>query len=118
MRKGFLLIFLFAITLCLTPISTSAAKLLQIRSSSEIQVGDNNRTYTIKLACFDVKDSKEAAATNWLKANFKRGIKINFRPVSFKENLLIAHVSKLGSNKEIGESMAEAGFGIFSCEGV
>ena len=58
---------LIGVLLLLWAVPVQAAEVLQVRSSSLLQVGDHNRTYTVALACSAVDASQEAEATAWLR---------------------------------------------------
>ena len=85
------------------PLKVHSAEILQINSSSTILVGDQNRNLTIRLFCVDVNDNNEAKATSLLKKEFPRGTKVKIKPFGFKENILIAKVFNVKSNKEMSE---------------
>ena len=53
--KLFLFIFL---VLLLFPFSVCSAEVLQVTSSSVLQIGDNNRNYKIRIACINIDESK------------------------------------------------------------
>ena len=44
----------------------SAAEVLQVSSSSILLIGDNNRTYTVKIACTEISPDFEKRSVNWL----------------------------------------------------
>ena len=79
----------------------NSAEILQIKSSNTILVGDQNRDLTIRLFCVDVNKNDELEATNLLKSEFPRGSKVKIKPFGFKENVLLAKVFNLKSNKEM-----------------
>ena len=96
----------FLIIVCLIIINPSivnSAEILQIKSSNTILVGDQNRNLTIGLFCVDVNENDELEATNILKKEFPRGSKVKIKPFGFKENVLLAKVSNIKSNKEMTE---------------
>ena len=71
---------LIGVLLLLWAVPVQAAEVLQVRSSSLLQVGDHNRTYTVALACSAVDASQEAEATAWLRQELPRRRKVNLRP--------------------------------------
>jgi len=87
----------------LHPLVAKSAEILQIKSSSTILVGDQNRDLTIGLYCVDVDENDELEATNLLKNEFPRGSKVKIRPFGFKENLLLAKVFNIKGTKEMTE---------------
>ena len=94
------------IILCLfvlNPVIVNSAEILQIKSSDSILVGDQNRNLTIGLFCVDVNENDELEATNLLKSEFPRGSKVKIKPFGSKENVLLAKVFNIKSNKEMTE---------------
>ena len=67
---------LIGVLLLLWAVPVQAAEVLQVRSSSLLQVGDHNRTYTVALACSAVDASQEAEATAWLRQELPRRRKV------------------------------------------
>ena len=87
----------------LNPVIVNSAEILQIKSSNTILVGDQNRNLTIGLFCVDVDKNDEIEAMNLLKSEFPRGSKVKIKPFGFKENVLLAKVFNIKSNKEMTE---------------
>ena len=87
----------------LNPVIANSAEILQIKNSSTILVGDQNRNLTIRLFCVDVNVNNELEATNLLKSEFPRGSKVKIKPFGFKENLLLAKVFNIKDTKEMTE---------------
>ena len=87
----------------INPVIVNSAEILQIKSSNTILVGDQNRNLTIGLFCVDVNENDELEATNLLKSEFPRGSKVKIKPFGSKENVLIAKVFNIKSNKEMTE---------------
>jgi len=87
----------------LNPIIVNSAEILQIKSSSIILVGDQNRNLTIGLFCVDVNENDELEAINLLKREFPRGSKVKIKPFGFKENILLAKVFNIKGTKEMTE---------------
>ena len=87
----------------LNPVIVYSAEILQIKSSNTILVGDQNRNLTIGLFCVDVNENDELEATNLLKSEFPRGSKVKIKPFGSRENVLIAKVFNIKSNKEMTE---------------
>ncbi len=109
-----LLCILFFVTLL--PVRVSSAEVLQIKSSSIIQIGDQNRNYKVKIACINVDPNKEEEATIWLKSELPRKSKVNILPKGSENGILLAKLINLKSNKDISKLMVEFDFGDFSCE--
>ena len=96
--------FLIIVSLIvLNPVIVNSAEILQIKSSSTILVGDQNRNLTIGLFCVDVNENDELEATNLLKSEFPRGSKVKIKPFGFKDNLLLARVFNIRGSKEMSE---------------
>ena len=96
----------FLIIICLiiiNPLVVNSAEILQIKSSNTILVGDQNRNLTIGLFCVDVNENDEIEAINLLKSEFPRGSKVKIKPLGYKENLLLAKVFNIKSNKEMSD---------------
>ena len=91
------------------------AEVLQISSSSSFLIGDQNRTYKIKLACFDVNPHDEKNAENWLRSNFPRHSKVNFQPKGSVDGVLNANIFPLGSHIDISQSLEKEGLGKKIC---
>ena len=86
------------------PIRIYSAEILQINNSSNILVGDQNRDLPIKLFCVEIKDEDdEQIAINLLKKEFPRGSKVKIKPISFKEDILLAKVFDINETKEMSE---------------
>ena len=65
-------------------------------------MGDQNRDLPIKLFCVDINDENdEQIALNLLKKEFPRGTKVKIKPISMKENILIAKVFDINETKEM-----------------
>ena len=92
-----------------------AAEVLQIRSASLLQIGDQNRTYTVELSCIDFSLEDKDDARILLKSLLPRGQRVNLKPKGSKDGILIASVSKIGHPKDLTEQLIEAGFGETTC---
>ena len=90
----------------LNPVLVNSAEILQVKNSSTILVGDQNRNLTIGLFCVDVNENDELEATNILKSEFPRGSKVKIKPFGFKENVLLAKVFNIQGTKEMTELLA------------
>jgi len=66
-------------------------------------VGDQNRNLSIKLFCVEINDDDEQKAVNLLKKEFPRGSKVKIKPISFKDNILVAKVFDINETKEMSE---------------
>ena len=102
MKKLSKFLLLFCL-IFLNPAVANTAEILQIKSSNTILVGDQNRNLTIALFCVDVNENDELEAINLLKSEFPRGSKVKIKPFGYKENVLLAKVFNIKSNKEMTE---------------
>ena len=96
-------ILIIVCLIVLNPVIVNSAEILQIKSSNSVLVGDQNRNLTIRLFCVDVNEYDELEATNLLKNEFPRGSKVKIKPFGSKENVLLAKVFNIKSNKEMTE---------------
>lgn len=92
-----------------------AAEVLQVRSSSLLQIGDHNRNYTVQLACVEVEASKEQAAVTYLRQALPRRQRVNLRPEGAVDGTLLARVTPLGADQDLSTALAAAGLARFSC---
>lgn len=92
-----------------------AAEVLQVRSSSLLQIGDRNRNYTVQLACLEVDDADEQAAVTYLRHALPRRQRVNLRPEGSVDGTLLARVTPLGSDQDLSAALAEAGLARLSC---
>ena len=106
---------LIGLLLLFWAVPVQAAEVLQVRSSSLLQVGDRNRTYTVALACASVDPSQEAEATAWLRQELPRRRKVNLRPVGSSEGQLMARVTPIGSEPDLSTGLIAAGLASNSC---
>ena len=102
---------LIGVLLLLWAVPVQAAEVLQVRSSSLLQVGDHNRTYTVALACSAVDASQEAEATAWLRQELPRRRKVNLRPVGSSEGQLMARVTPIGAGLLLAGWLSQLGGG-------
>jgi hypothetical protein len=51
----------------LWPGAALAAEILQVRGATLLQLGDQNRSYTVQLACIVVPESQQSEAVDWLR---------------------------------------------------
>ncbi len=109
------IILIFLIALFSFPWNNFAAEILQVRSSTELQIGDRNRSYTVKLACIEVKPENELLTISWLKSNLKRRKRVNLKPEGSTNGMLLARVMTLDSKRELNESLIQEGLATFSC---
>ncbi len=110
--KVFICIFFI---LFLIPSNVFSAEVLQIKNSSVLEIGDNNRNYEIKIACIHIFPSKEEEAINLLKKELPRKSRINFFPKGSEDGALIANLVSLKTNQDIAKLMSDSGLGEFNC---
>ena len=92
-----------------------SAQILNVENSITIDIGDNNRNYKVKLACIDVDPLKEDMALSWLKDKLPRNKKVNLRPQGSDHGVLIARVSLVKDNFDLGEGLVENKLARSSC---
>ncbi|NDG75725.1 MAG: nuclease [Synechococcaceae bacterium WB8_1B_136] len=102
------------LVLLLAPASVQAAEVLQVRSATLLQIGDQNRNYSVELACIQVKDGQQTAAADWLRHELPRRVKVNLRPVGSDNGTLVARVQRLdrkdgSSSTDMAEGLVAAG---------
>ena len=105
-------ICLILISLCF-PINVLAAEVLQVRSSSVLQIGDRNRSYAVKLACIEVDPKDETSAKELLKKELTRNKKINIFPKGSMDGVLLAKV--LTIDNDVEEMLYANGLGKKKC---
>ena len=101
------------ITLFISPVN--AAEVLQITNSTDLQIGDNNRTYRIRLACLKVQPENEADAMKWLRVNLPRRTKVNLRPKGVEDGVLLAKIETIKMKQDIGLKISDLGLGELKC---
>jgi hypothetical protein len=105
-----LLVVIFA-----SPLPSVAAEVLQVRSSTLLQIGDRNRNYSVRLACVEVDPVNEEAAVDLLKKAAPRRKRVNLRPEGNEEGVLIARVTPLDADQDLGVSLVTNGLATQSC---
>jgi endonuclease YncB( thermonuclease family) len=86
-----------------------AAEILSVRSATLLHIGDQNRSFGIQLACLSVPESSQQEALSWLQKHGPRGTKVNLRPISNHDGILLAKVRVLKTGQDIGEAMVAKG---------
>ena len=92
-----------------------SAEVLQVTSSSVLLIGDNNRTYTVKIACTDIPPDLEEKSFNWLKKQLPRHTKVNLKPKGSVDGVLVAKVIPFDSNIDIAEKYINEGLATNEC---
>jgi hypothetical protein len=95
------------------PGSAAAAQLQQVRTASLLQVGDSNRSYSVRLACIEVAPDQEQRAVQWLRHTVDRGSRLNLRPLGESDGQLLARVTSLARPRQpavdLGAGLVAAG---------
>ena len=92
-----------------------SAEVLQVTSSSVLLIGDNNRTYTVKIACTEISPDLEGRSVSWLKKQLPRHTKVNLKPKGSLDGVLVAKVIPFNSNIDITEKYIKEGLAINKC---
>ena len=93
----------------------SAAEVLQVSSASVLLIGDNNRTYTVKLACTEISPDVEERSFQWLRKELPRHTKVNLKPKGSIDGVLVAQVIPFDSNIDITEKYINEGLATNKC---
>ena len=91
------------------PGTALAAEVLQVRTATLLQIGDGNRNYAVELACIGVDPADQAAAMAWLRQELPRRTRVNLRPYGERGGLLLAGVSRLDGDRDMGAGLIAAG---------
>jgi hypothetical protein len=90
----------------------AAAEVLQVRSATLLQVGDQNRSYGVELACYGLVAGDDGeAATRWLRRNLPRHTRVNLRPMGVDGGVLMARVQRLDQGTDLATDLVNAGYG-------
>ena len=108
------ILILFIYLVCLIP-KVYAAEVLQVSNSSVLLIGDNNRTYTVKIACTEIRPELEEKSVEWLKKQLPRHTKVNLKPKGSIDGMLIAKIIPFNSNIDISEEYIKEGLAINKC---
>ena len=115
MNKLYIRIFILLITLLGFFSKVNAAEILQVSSSSVLLIGDNNRTYTVKIACTEIRPDLEEKSVNWLKKQLPRHTKVNLKPKGSVDGVLVAKVIPFNSDIDISEKYINEGLATNKC---
>jgi endonuclease YncB( thermonuclease family) len=96
---------LMVLVLLVVPASGAAAELRQVRTGTVLQVGDSNRSYSVRLACITVAEDQEQEAVRWLRQAVARGSRLNLRPLGQQEGQLLARVTSLPRGQRPGQDL-------------
>ena len=86
-----------------------AAEVLQVRGADLLQIGDQNRSYPVRLGCVAVDAPSALAATAWLREVLPRRTRVNLRPLGTMDGTLIAQVTILSSGEDLGSGLVKEG---------
>jgi hypothetical protein len=92
----------------------AAAEVLQVRSGQLLQIGDQNRSYSVALACIAIPAGGDQAAAAWLRQELPRRTRVNLRPLGSEQGTLLAQVQRLPSGRsdsptDLGAGLVAAG---------
>ncbi|WP_353090761.1 nuclease [Synechococcus lacustris] len=93
--------------LLLSPARVSAAEVLQVREADLLLIGDQNRTYSVRLACAEINPGQERNSIDFLRKQLPRRQKVNLMPMGSKDGLLLARVRPLGSSQDLSSLLVE-----------
>ena len=115
MNKFYIKFFILFITFFSFFSEAYAAEILQVSSSSVLLIGDNNRTYTVRIACTEVSPDLEEKSVSWLRKQLPRHTKVNLKPKGSVDGVLVAKVIPFNSSIDIGEKYINEGFATNKC---
>jgi hypothetical protein len=108
-------LLILLVVMLASPLPSMAAEVLQVRSSTLLQIGDRNRNYSVRLACVAVDPANEQAAVDLLKKAVPRRKRVNLRPEGNEDGVLIARVTPLDADQDLGLSLVTTGLATQSC---
>ena len=115
MNKIYTIIFILLIAFFSFLTKVNAAEVLQVSSSSVLLIGDNNRTYTVKIACTEISSDLEERSVQWLKKELPRHTKVNLKPKGTVDGMLVAKVIPFNSDIDITDKYINEGLAINEC---
>jgi len=115
MNKYYSIIFILLISFFSFFSKVNAAEILQVSSSTVLLIGDNNRTYTVKIACAEISPDLEERSFNWLKKQLPRHTKVNLKPKGSMDGVLVAKVIPFNSDLDITEKYINEGLALNKC---
>ena len=113
--RGALSCGLLVLALAMAVLPVMDAEILQVRTSSILQIGDHNRNYTVQLACVDVSPDDETAAVDFLRKALPRRQRVNLRPEGSVDGALVARVTPLGQDQDLTTTLVAAGLARPGC---
>ena len=115
MNKFYAKIIILIISIFSAFSHVNAAEILQVSSSNILLIGDNNRTYTVKIACMEVSPDLEEQSIVWLKKQLPRHTKVNLKPKGSVDGVLVAKVIPFNTNIDITEKYINEGLATNKC---
>ena len=115
MNKFYIKFFILLISFFSFFTKVYAAEILQVSSSSVLLIGDNNRTYTVKLACTEISPELEEESVKWLKKRLPRHTKVNLKPKGSVDGVLVAKVIPFKTNADITDDYIKEGLATNKC---
>ena len=101
--------------LLIQPLLTQAAEVLQVREATLLQVGDRNRNYSVRLACIEVSPEDQQLAVDWLRRTLPRRRRVNLRPEGSVDGVLLARVTPIGVEQDLGAALVDEGLAHATC---
>ncbi len=118
MKVGVLIAVALSLTLLFVlPAQALAAEVLQVRSATLLQVGDRNRNYSVQLACVQVAPEDEQQAQDWMRRELPRRRRVNLRPEGSSDGVLLARVTPIGDELDLGTALVREGLAELTCPG-
>ena len=96
------------------PGAALAAEVLQVRGATLLQLGDQNRSYTVQLACVEVAEAQQVEAVAWLRQAVPRHTRVNLRPMGQNQGVLLARVQPLAPVRGSTNQAADLGSGLIA----
>ena len=115
MNKFYTITFILLISFFCFLSKVDSAEILQVSSSSILLIGDNNRTYTVKIACTEISPDLEERSVEWLKKQLPRHTKVNLKPKGSLDGVLVARVIPFNSKIDITEKYINEGLAVNNC---
>ena len=115
MNKIYTIIFILLAAFLSFLAKVGAAEVLQVSSSSILLIGDNNRTYTVKIACAEISPDLEERSVQWLKKELPRHTKVNLKPKGSIDGVLVAKIIPFNSDIDITEKYINEGLAMNGC---
>ena len=115
MNKIYTKLFIVLISFLFFFTKVYAAEILQVSSSSVLLIGDNNRTYTVQIACVEISPDLEERSVNWLRKELPRHTKINLKPKGLVDGVLVSKIIPFNSNIDITDKYINEGLATNLC---